>query len=228
MQFEFRPGPIFANIVLADEINRATPKAQAAMLECMEESTITVDGITHELPQPFFVIATENPIEYEGTYSLPEAQLDRFLMRVSLGYPSPADEVDILSRQVKVHPIHRVKPVLTAAELVELQAAVRDVHVDDSLKEYAVNLVDRSRSHPSVELGASPRGSLALMRCGQAIAAIGGRDFVTPDDIKSVAHTVLGHRIIVKPDQRIRGIGSEQVVGDILRSVAVPVLAETV
>ncbi len=227
MQFEFRPGPVFAHIVLADEINRATPKAQAALLECMEEFTITVDGITHELPEPFFVIATENPIEYEGTYSLPEAQLDRFLMRVSLGYPSPADEVDILRRQVKTHPIHNVKPVLTAADLVALQSAVRGVYVDDSLKEYAVNLVDRSRSHPSVELGASPRGSLALMRCGQAMAAIAGREYVTPEDMKSVAHTVLGHRIIVKPDQRIRGIGPEQVVGDLLRAVEVPVLAQT-
>ena len=227
MQFEFRPGPVFANIVLADEINRATPKAQSALLECMEEFTITVDGVTREMPQPFFVIATENPIEYEGTYSLPEAQLDRFLMRVRLGYPTPADEVDILGRQVKVHPIHRVKPVLTGEELVALQVAVRDVHVDDSLKEYAVNLVDRTRSHPSVELGASPRGSLALMRCGQALAAISGRGYVTPEDIKSVAHTVLGHRIIVKPEQRIRGIGAEQIVGDILRAVDVPVLVQS-
>jgi MoxR-like ATPase len=227
MQFEFRPGPVFANIVLADEINRATPKAQAALLECMEEYTVTVDGVTRPLPQPFFVIATENPIEYEGTYHLPEAQLDRFLMRVSLGYPSPADEVDILSRQVKVHPIHAVQPVLTGPELLDLQAAVRDVHVDETLKEYAVNLVDRTRSHPSVELGASPRGSLALMRCGQALAAISGRAFVTPDDMKSVSHAVLGHRIIVKPEQRIRGIGPEQVVGEVMRAVDVPVFAES-
>jgi len=226
-QFEFRPGPVFANIVLADEINRATPKAQSALLECMEEFTITVDGVTREMPQPFFVIATDNPIEYEGTYSLPEAQLDRFLMRVRLGYPTPMDEVDILTRQVKVHPIHRVQPVLTGEDLVELQAAVRDVHVDDSLKEYAVNLVDRTRSHPSVELGASPRGSLALMRCGQALAAISGRGYVTPEDIKSVAHAVLGHRVIVKPEQRLRGIGAEQIVGDVLRAVDVPVLVES-
>jgi MoxR-like ATPase len=226
MQFEFRPGPVFANIVLADEINRATPKSQAALLEAMEEFTVTVDGITHEMPQPFFVIATENPIEYEGTYSLPEAQLDRFLMRVRLGYPSPTDEVNILTRQVKVHPIHRVQPVLTAEDLVGLQAAVRDVYVDDSLKAYAVNLVDRTRSHASVQLGASPRGSLALMRCGQAIAAISGRDHVIPEDIKGVAHAVLGHRVIVKPEQRIRGIGPEQVVGDALRAVEVPVLEE--
>lgn len=227
-QFEFRPGPVFANVVLADEVNRATPKSQAALLEAMEEFQVTVDGVTHPLPKPFFVIATENPIEYEGTFSLPEAQLDRFMMRVSLGYPSPADEVDILTRQVKQHPIHRVQPVLSRDEVVGLQDAVRDVHIDDSLKTYAVELVDRSRSHPSVQLGASPRGSLALMRCAQAVAAIAGRVEVIPEDIKGVAHAVLGHRIIVKPEQRIRGVTSDQVVGDILRSVDVPVLAEPV
>ncbi|MBM3472477.1 MAG: MoxR family ATPase [Armatimonadetes bacterium] len=226
-QFEFREGPIFANVVLADEINRATPKSQSALLEAMEEFQVTADGRTRELPRPFFVIATENPIEYEGTYSLPEAQLDRFLMRVSLGYPSPADEVDILTRQVKEHPIHRVTPVLSQDDVVELQDAVRDVVIDDTLKEYAVQLVDRTRSHPAVQLGASPRGSLALMRCGQALAAIAGRTYVIPEDIQSVAHAVLGHRIIVKPEQRIRGLGPEHVVGDILRSVDVPILAES-
>jgi MoxR-like ATPase len=219
---------VFANVVLADEINRATPKSQAALLEAMEEFQVTADGVTHDLPKPFFVIATENPIEYEGTFSLPEAQLDRFMMRVSLGYPSPADEVDILTRQVKQHPIHRVQPVLSRDEMLGLQEAVRDVHIDDSLKGYAVELVDRSRSHPTVQLGASPRGSLALMRCAQAVAAIAGRHEVIPEDIKGVAHAVLGHRIIVKPEQRIRGTTSEQVVGDILRSVDVPVLAEPV
>jgi MoxR-like ATPase len=226
-KFEFREGPVFANVVLADEINRATPKSQAALLEAMEEFQVTTDGRTRELPRPFFVIATENPIEYEGTYSLPEAQLDRFLMRVSLGYPSPADEVDILSRQVKEHPIHRVTPVLSNHELLGLQDAVRDVAIDDSLKGYAVQLVDRTRSHPAVQLGASPRGSLALMRCGQAVAAIAGRTYVIPEDIQGIAHAVLGHRIIVKPEQRIRGVGPEHVVGDILRSVDVPILAET-
>jgi MoxR-like ATPase len=227
-QFEFREGPIFANVVLADEINRATPKSQSALLEAMEEFQVSVDGRTRELPRPFFVIATENPIEYEGTYSLPEAQLDRFLMRVSLGYPSPADEVDILSRQVKEHPIHRVSPVLSQDEIVGLQDAVRDVAIDDSLKEYAVQLVDRTRSHAAVQLGASPRGSLALMRCGQAVAAIAGRTYVIPEDIQGVAHAVLGHRVIVKPEQRIRGVGPEQVVGEILRAVDVPILAEAV
>ncbi|MGQ9731704.1 MAG: AAA family ATPase [Candidatus Zipacnadales bacterium] len=224
--FEFREGPVFANIVLADEINRATPKSQAALLEAMEEYQVTVDGVTRELPRPFFVIATENPIEYEGTYSLPEAQLDRFMMRVSLGYPSPTDEVDILSRQVREHPIHRVTPVLSRQDVIELQQAVRNIYVDDSLKEYAVQLVDRTRCHAGVQLGASPRGSLALMRCGQALAAIAGRPYVVPDDVKNVAHAVLGHRVIVKPEQRIRGLTPEQVVGDILREVEVPVLAE--
>ena len=224
--FEFREGPVFANIVLADEINRATPKSQAALLEAMEEFQVTTDGVTRELPQPFFVIATENPIEYEGTFSLPEAQLDRFLMKVSLGYPSPQDEVDILTRQIKQHPIHSVSPVLTRDEVVELQAAVRDVHIDETLKAYAVDLVNNSRSHAAVQLGASPRGSLALMRCGQAVAAIAGRHSVIPEDIKGVAHAVLSHRIIVKPEQRIRGLTAEQIVGDILRTVDVPVLAE--
>ncbi len=227
-KFEFREGPVFANIVLADEINRATPKSQAALLEAMEEFQVTIDGTTRELPHPFFVIATENPIEYEGTYTLPEAQLDRFLMKVSLGYPSPEDEVNILSQQMKRHPIHAVNPVITRDEVVELQDAVRDIHIDDTLKAYAVNLVDRSRSHQAVQLGASPRGSLALMRCGQAVAAIAGRQQVIPEDIKGVAHAVLSHRIIVKPEQRIRGLTSEQFVGDILRAVDVPVMAETV
>jgi MoxR-like ATPase len=227
-KFEFREGPIFANVVLADEINRATPKSQAALLEAMEESQVTADGETRELPRPFFVIATENPIEYEGTYSLPEAQLDRFLMRVSLGYPTPQEEVDILSRQVKEHPIHRVTPVLTREDVLGLQDAVRDVAIEDSLKAYAVELVDRTRSHPAVQLGASPRGSLALMRCGQALAAIEGRTHVIPEDLQAVVYAVLGHRIIVKPEQRIRGVSAEQIVGEVLRSVHVPILAETV
>lgn len=227
-RFEFREGPIFANVVLADEINRATPKSQSALLEAMEEFQVTADGQTRELPRPFFVIATENPIEYEGTYSLPEAQLDRFLMRVSLGYPSLADEVDILSRQVKEHPIHRVTPVLSREDVIAMQRAVRDVAIDNSLKEYAVHLVDRTRSHPAVQLGASPRGSLALMRCAQAMAAISGRTYVIPEDIQTVAHAVLGHRIIVKPEQRIRGVGPEHIVGEILRAVDVPILVEPV
>jgi len=223
-QFEFRPGPVFANVVLADEVNRATPKAQSALLESMEEFQVTVDGQTRDLPQPFFVVATENPIEYEGTYHLPEAQLDRFLMRVQIGYPSPPDEVDILSRQILEHPIHRVVPVMTAEEVVVLQGAIRQVHVAEELKEYAVRLTNETRRHPDVELGASPRGSLALMRAGQAIAASGGRDYVLPDDMKRVAHAVLAHRVIVKPERRIRGMTPADVVAAVLSSVEVPVL----
>ena len=196
-KFEFREGPIFANIVVADEINRATPKSQAALLECMEEFTVTVDGTTYALPKPFLVMATENPIEYEGTYSLPEAQLDRFIMRVNIGYPSPADEVEIITRQIKRHPIEAVEAVLTAEEAVELQASVREVFIEDSLKEYIVAIVDKTRQHPDLELGASPRGSLAIMRCAQAVAALQAREFVTPDDIKRVATPALAHRIIL-------------------------------
>jgi len=223
-QFEFRPGPVFANVVLADEVNRATPKAQAALLESMEEFQVTVDGQTRDLPQPFFVVATENPIEYEGTYHLPEAQLDRFLMRVQIGYPSPTDEVDILSRQILEHPIHRVVPVMDAADVVALQGAIREVHVAEELKEYAVRLVNETRRHHDVELGASPRGSLALMRAGQAVAASAGRDYVLPDDMKRVAQAVLAHRVIVKPERRIRGITPVDVVAEVLSSVEVPVL----
>ena len=223
-EFQFQAGPVFANVVLADEVNRATPKAQSALLESMEEFQVTVDGQTRDLPQPFFVVATENPIEYEGTYHLPEAQLDRFLMRVQIGYPSPPDEVDILSRQILEHPIHRVVPVMTAEEVVVLQGAIRQVHVAEELKEYAVRLTNETRRHPDVELGASPRGSLALMRAGQAIAASGGRDYVLPDDMKRVAHAVLAHRVIVKPERRIRGMTPADVVAAVLSSVEVPVL----
>ena len=222
-EFDFRPGPIFANVLLADEINRATPKSQAALLEAMEESQVTVDGRTHLLPKPFFVIATENPIEFEGTYTLPEAQLDRFMARVNLGYPSHADEVDVLTRQIKEHPIHHVEPVVTAEEVVELQAAVRDIHVEDSLKHYLVSITEATRVHPDLDLGASPRGSIALMRLAQALAVVDKRDYVTPDDIKQVAVPALAHRIAVRADRRIQGISAAQIIHDILDSVAVPV-----
>ena len=217
-KFEFREGPIFANIVVADEINRATPKSQAALLECMEEFTVTVDGTTYALPKPFLVMATENPIEYEGTYSLPEAQLDRFIMRVNIGYPSPADEVEILTRQMKRHPIEAVEAVLTAEEAVELQASVREVFIEDSLKEYIVAIVDKTRQHPDLELGASPRGSLAIMRCAQAVAALQAREFVTPDDIKRVATPALAHRIILKSEQRAQGLPAGNIVEEVLRA----------
>ena len=220
--FVFREGPVFANVVLADEINRATPKSQAALLECMEEFQVTVDGQTYELPRPFFVMATENPIEYEGTYSLPEAQLDRFMMRVRIGYPSPEDEVEILTRQIKRHPIEEVEPVIDADQAASLQRAVRDVFLDESLKEYIVAVVNSTRGHADLELGASPRGSIALMRCSQALAAVRGRAYVIPDDIKAVTLPALAHRVIVKSEQRAQGLPSDRIVDEVLRDIPAP------
>ena len=222
-QFDFRHGPVFANVVLADEINRATPKSQAALLEAMEEFQVTVDGETRPLPSPFFVVATENPIEFEGTYSLPEAQLDRFMSRVSLGYPSHADEVDVLTRQMLEHPIHHVGAVVSPEDVEALQQAVRETHVDESLKHYLVSITEETRVHPDLDLGASPRGSISLMRLAQAVAAIDGRDYVAPDDIKRVAVPALAHRIAVRADRRIQGTTADQIVEEILDNVAVPV-----
>jgi len=221
-EFRFREGPVFANVVVADEINRATPKSQAALLECMEESTVTADGVAHELPRPFFVLATENPIEYEGTYQLPEAQLDRFIMRVTIGYPAPDDEVEILTRQIKRHPIQDVEPVFDPEQATALQSAVRDVFLEESLKSYIVAIVSRTREHPDLELGASPRGSLAIMRCSQALAAIEGRDYVIPDDIKRVAVPALGHRVILKPEQRAQGLSPARIIDEVLKAVPAP------
>ncbi len=221
-EFEFRPGPIFANIVLADEINRATPKSQAALLECMEEFQVTADGVTYHLPPPFFVAATENPIEYEGTYQLPEAQLDRFLARVELGYPSADDEVAVLDRQILRHPIEDVQPVVSKEQVTEMQEAIRHIHIDDSLKRYIVDIVGATRQHPAVGLGASPRGSIALMRLGQAVAAIANRQYVIPDDIKQVAPAALGHRLILSREGEFAGTTVGQVIGEILESIAVP------
>ncbi len=222
-KFTFRPGPLFASLVLADEINRATPKSQSALLESMEEFQVTVDGISHELPKPFFVIATENPIEYEGTYPLPEAQLDRFLMKVHIGYPTPEQEVDILQRQVMVHPIENVRPVVAAAQVLAMQQALRAVHIDESLQRYVVDVVNHSRGHETVALGASPRGSLAMMRCSQGVAFLAGRDYVVPDDVKRVTEPALSHRLTIKPDHRMRGVTPGSVIEQILQSVAVPV-----
>jgi MoxR-like ATPase len=221
-QFEFRPGPVFTNVLLADEINRATPKAQSSLLECMEEFQVTVDGTTRSLATPFFVIATENPIEYHGTYPLPEAQLDRFLLRVNMGYPSHDEEITVMERQILQHPIETVQPVATTEDVLEMQTEIRRVHLEDSLKEYIVRLVEASRRHPLLALGASPRASLALMRCSQARAAIQGREFVTPDDIKPLALPVLGHRIIPKAEARPRGISPADVVQEIVQSVPIP------
>ncbi len=221
-EFQFRPGPIMAQIVLTDEINRATPKTQSALLEAMEERQVTVDGVTHPLEEPFLVLATQNPIEYEGTFPLPEAQLDRFLMQISLGYPSPRDEIAILDSQQHRHPIEGIGQVVAAEELLEIQEEIKEVYVSDALKEYIVALVGATREHPDLYLGSSPRGSLALYRTGQARAAILGRDYVTPDDIKALAHVVLGHRLIVHPSARIKEVDPLTVNDEVLASVPVP------
>lgn len=223
-EFEFKPGPVFANVVLADEINRATPKTQSSLLECMEEHQVTVDAVTHALQEPFFVIATENPIEYHGTYPLPEAQLDRFLMRLRLGYPQPAEEVTIMERQRFEHPVHSVTPAVTMEELIWLQNEIKQVYIDPSVEGYMVSLVSATRNHPLVALGSSPRGSLGLMRSAQALAAMAGREFVLPDDVKEVAQAVLAHRLILKPEARMRKTTAAQVVEEILESTEVPVL----
>lgn len=221
-QFEFRPGPIMAQIVLADEINRATPKTQAALLEAMEERQITVDGVTRPLPRPFMVLATQNPIEYEGTFPLPEAQLDRFFLRIRLGYPAVEDEVRILERQQYRHPIEELETVASVEELLQAQEAIRAVYVAPVVKRYIVELTRRTREYPDIYLGASPRGSLTLYRAGQARAAIYGRDFVLPDDVKALALPALGHRVIIGPTARMRDVTAEEMVEEILRKVPVP------
>jgi len=221
-EFEFRRGPLMAQIVLIDEINRATPKTQSALLEAMEERQITVDGVTHPLDRPFLVMATENPIEYEGTFPLPEAQLDRFLMRISLGYPDSAREIDILDAQQYHHPIEDLGQVLDVEELLWAQRQIRDVYIDPLIKAYIVNLVNATRQHPDIYLGASPRGSLALYRTGQARAVILGRDYVIPDDIKALAEVTLAHRLIVSPSARIKDVDPRSVVAEILDTLTVP------
>ncbi|MBX6771255.1 MAG: MoxR family ATPase [Chloroflexi bacterium] len=222
-EFEFRPGPIVAQVVLADEINRATPKTQSALLECMEERQVTVDGVTYALPRPFVVLATQNPIEYEGTFPLPEAQLDRFLLRINLGYPQHRDEMAILERQQVQHPIEELGEVISATDLLELQQIVRrDVYVDDLVREYIVSIVSETRSHADVYLGASPRGSIALYRASQARAALLGRDYVLPDDVKALAVPTLSHRLIVNPGARIKHTETATIVQEILESVPVP------
>jgi MoxR-like ATPase len=221
-KFEFRPGPIFGQIILADEINRATPKTQAALLEAMDERQVTVDGQTHSLPRPFMVLATQNPIEYEGTFPLPEAQLDRFLLRVRLGYPSALDEVSVLEGQQLRHPIEAIRSVLTAEEILAALETVKSVYVAPALKRYIVELTHRTRNHGDVYLGASPRGSLGLFRAGQARAALAGRDHVLPDDLKALAQPVLAHRIIVNPAARLREVTAERLIQEILLSVPVP------
>jgi MoxR-like ATPase len=221
-EFEFRPGPVMAQVVLTDEINRATPKTQSALLEAMEERQITVDGVTYPMEQPFLVLATQNPIEYEGTFPLPEAQLDRFMMRVNLGYPGDKDEIVMLDRQQHSHPINHLKQVVSSEELVDAQRNIRDVYIDDLVKEYIVRLVKTTRKHPDVYLGASPRGSIALYKTGQARAAIQGRDYVLPDDIKALAMVTLAHRLIISPSARIKNVDPRAVIQEIMDSTPVP------
>lgn len=220
--FEYRPGPIMAQIVLSDEINRATPKTQSALLEAMEERQVTVDGVTYKVPRPFLVMATQNPIEYEGTFPLPEAQLDRFLLRIHLGYPSSSEEVQMLTSQQRVHPIEEISQVASVEDIVEGQTAIREVFVDELVKEYIVDLVTATREHPDVYLGASPRGSLALYHTAQARAAAVGRDYVIPDDIKALVPATLAHRLIISPAARIKDVEPQGVLEEILDSVAVP------
>lgn len=221
-KFEFRPGPIVGQIILADEINRATPKTQAALLEAMEEHQITVDGITHPLPQPFMVLATQNPIEYEGTFPLPEAQLDRFLLRMRLGYPNILDEIRIMDDQRLEHPIESLKAVIKTKDILQAMNAVKKIYISNAVKRYIVELCIRTRQSPDVYLGASPRGSLSLARAGQARATLMGRDHVLPDDIKSLAVAVLAHRIIVSPAARLRDLSSDKIVQEILHSTPAP------
>jgi len=221
-EFEFREGPIFAQIVLVDEINRATPKTQSALLEAMEERQVTVDGTTYQMPSPFLIMATQNPIEYEGTFPLPEAQLDRFVLRISLGYVSAADEVNILSAQQFKHPLVDLKQAVTHAELLKMQEVVKQVYVDQSIKEYIVAISEATRKHPDVYLGASPRGSLAIYKTGQALAALSGRDYVIPDDVKALAKPALAHRLIISPAARMKNVDAIEVIRQILDSVPVP------
>jgi MoxR-like ATPase len=219
--FEFRPGPVVSQIVLADEINRATPKTQSALLECMEERHMTVDGVSLPMPVPFMVIATQNPIEYEGTFPLPEAQVDRFLLRMRMGYPEPVEEMVILDEQKRVHPLDDLRPVAGLEEVLAMQKAVREIYVDPSIADYIVRLVGATRVHPDVYLGASPRGSLALYRAGQAAAALSGRDYVIPDDVKALAEPTLAHRIILKTSASMRGMDGRGLVAEVLASVPV-------
>ncbi len=223
-EFEFRPGPLFSQVVLADEINRATPRTQAALLEAMAESRVTVDGKTHVLEPPFLVVATQNPVDHEGTFPLPEAQLDRFFMRFSLGYPSLEDEQRMMERLQLGNPLDRLNPVVTAQDLVACQRTIRAIHVDSKIQNYIAQIVHATREQEDLSLGASPRASLALFRGGQAMAALRGRDYVQPDDIKRICGPVLNHRVIVRPESRLRKVTAEYVVKEVVAEIAVPVI----
>jgi MoxR-like ATPase len=222
-EFEFRPGPVMTQVILADEINRATPRTQAALLEAMQERQVSIDLETKPLPRPFLVLATQNPIELEGTFPLPEAQVDRFLMKIRLGYPSEQDENDILLRYEHEEPLERLQPVLSSTALQDFQQQVRSIKVERSVREYVVRVTRASREHPAIELGVSPRGTLALYKTAQALAALRGRDYVIPDDVKHLAPSVLTHRITIHPQTRLRGRTPEQVIAEIVDGVPVPV-----
>lgn len=223
-EFEFRPGPIFAQVVLTDEINRATPRTQAALLEAMAESSVTIDGETHQLKPPFLIIATQNPVDHEGTFPLPEAQLDRFLIKLSLGYPSLDEEVQMLDMLKREHPLEKLQPVITAEQLAACQRAVRTVHVDPKIRRYITEIVHATRAHHDVRLGGSPRASIALYRSAQAVAAIRGRAFVEPDDVKQIVPAVLGHRIILQPESRLQNVTVAEILTDVLDETKAPVL----
>ncbi len=225
VEFEFREGPLFSNIVLADEINRTTPRTQAALLEAMAESSVSVDGTTYQLQQPFLLIATQNPIDHEGTFPLPEAQLDRFMMKFQIGYPAMDDELEMLGNLQHRHPIETIEPVVNAEAIVKCQQAVREVHVDPKVRQYILQLVTQTRENEHFSLGGSPRASIALFRASQSLAAMRGRNFVLPDDVKAIAAPVLTHRVILKPESRLRKITAEQVIGELLDRIAVPVIA---
>ncbi len=225
-EFEFREGPLFANLVLADEINRTTPRTQAALLEAMAEGRITMDGITHDLQKPFLVVATQNPVDHEGTFPLPEAQLDRFLLKFSLGYPSIEDEMSMLDRMQLKHPLDSIQAVVTGEELLKCQNIVRQVHVDVKIRQYILQIVHLTRHHEHLALGGSPRASLAMFRTCQGLAAIRGRNYVLPDDVKLMAPPVLNHRMILKPESRLRQLTSERIIAEIINSLAVPVVEE--
>jgi MoxR-like ATPase len=228
VEFEFRPGPVFTNILLADEINRTTPRTQAALLEAMAESRVTVDGISHDLKPPFLVIATQNPVDHEGTFPLPEAQLDRFLMKFSLGYPSMEEELRLLQMLERQHPLDSLESVVTAEELVACQTAIKSVFVDPKVRQYILQIVHQTRVHEDLALGASPRASIGLFRCSQAMAAIRGRDYVQPDDVKRIVAPVMAHRLILKPESRLRRMTAERIVDEIVAEIAVPTMAQAV
>lgn len=223
MEFQFRPGPLMGNIILADEINRTSPKTQSALLEGMEEASVTIDGVTHRLQKPFFVMATQNPIEYEGTYPLPEAQLDRFLLKMKMGYPEVDEEIEVLNRAQKVPPIEDLYPVIDLEGLITLQKEIKEVYVDPTIKRYIVDIVNLTRSFTGVYLGASPRGSIALMKAAQAYAFMYGRDYILPDDIQYLAPFVLSHRIILKSEAKFEGISAEEIVTRIIARIPVPI-----